>query len=129
MTEWFGVNYPFNGGTQKVLSKQIGTKLIKNDIMQLFYTNPGERVYHPTYGVGITRYLFDLNDGVTLTGLESIIRTQIGLYEERVTIEQLTITQDKDNKMLDIYMVCALVQSPSEIFDMKLNLPILEGNQ
>lgn len=129
MSEWFGTNYPFSGGTQKVLSKQIGVKLIKNDITQLFYTNPGERVYRPNFGIGITTYLFELNDDNTLNDLDSRIKTQIGQYEQRVSLDQLEITQDKDNKMLRLHLVCSLIQSPSETFDMNMNLPILEGNQ
>jgi len=123
--EWYGINYPFKGGAQNVLSKQVGTRIIQNDLLQLIYTNPGERVYRPTYGIGIRTYLFELNDDQTLEVLQTNIRQQISMYETRVDVDNLSVTQDKDNKKLSMRLVCTLIQSPGEKFEINLNLPIL----
>lgn len=127
MSEWYGINFPFSGGVQNVFSRQIGIRLIKNDIQQLIFTNPGERVYRPDYGVGIRTYLYEQLDNDSLIILEGRIRGQIGIYEPRVSIEQLTMNPQHDLNRLNILMVFSLIQSPSEIFEMNLNLPILEG--
>jgi hypothetical protein len=47
---WFGFNPPFIGGQQKVMSRQEDLRLIKNDLLQLLLTVPGERVHRPTFG-------------------------------------------------------------------------------
>jgi len=127
MSDWFGINFPFSGGVQNVFSKQIGVRLIKNDILQLFYTNPEERVYRSDYGIGIRRYLFEQLDDVAADTLEDNIKRQINKYEPRVIIDQLTLTQDRDNSTLNILAVFSLVQSPDEVFEINLNLPIFEG--
>lgn len=126
MAEWYGINYPFKGGVQNFLSKQIGIRIVKNDILQLLYTNPGERVYRPDYGVGIMLYLFDQLDDTSIDDLRSRIMSQIGTHEPRVEIDQLDIVQDNDNNKVNISLVCNLIQGPDEQFEINLNLPILE---
>lgn len=126
MAEWYGINYPFKGGVQNFLSKQVGIRIIKNDILQLLYTNPGERVYRPDYGVGITLYLFDQLDDSSISDLRSRIISQIGTYEPRVEIDRLNVIQDNDNNLVNILLVCNLIQGPDEQFEINLNLPILE---
>jgi len=126
MSEWFGINYPFNGGIQNILSKQIGTRIIKNDLLQLFFTNPGERVYRSDYGVGIRLYLFDQLDDNSAGNIKDRIRSQVERFEPRVSIDQLNVIQNKDNNTLNIHAVFFLSQSPDEIFTIDLNLPILE---
>lgn len=124
MNEWRGINYPFKGGIQNVLSRQIGTKLIRNDVLQLIYTRPGERVYRPDYGIGIDLFLYDQLDDYSINELDTKIRDQMAIYEQRVSIDQLDLTQNKDKNRLDLLMVCSLIQSPDEIFEIRLNLPI-----
>jgi len=126
MTEWFGINYPFSGGIQNVFSKQIGVRLIKNDVLQLIFTNPGERVYRPDYGIGIRTYLFEQLDDASVFELEARIRDQISIHERRISLDQLDIEQDRDESRLRILMVASLIQSPDEIFEINLNLPIFE---
>jgi phage baseplate assembly protein W len=126
MSDWYGINYPFKGGIQNVLSRQIGTRIIKNDLLQLIFTNPGERVYRPDYGIGIRTYLYEQLDNDSLIILETNIREQISIYETRVSLDQLEITPKRDKNKLDILMVFSLIQSPNEIFEINLNLPIFE---
>jgi phage baseplate assembly protein W len=125
MTEWYGINYPFKGGSQNVLTRQIGIRIIKNDILQLIYTNPGERVYRPSYGIGIRRFVFDQLDSQTINSLKENIITQIGLFEKRVSIESLDINEKRDKNTIEILLVCSLIQQPDEIFSIDLSLPIL----
>jgi len=126
MSEWYGINYPFSGGIQNVLSRQIGTRLIKNDLLQLIFTNPGERVYRPNYGIGIRTYLYEQLDNNSLSDLTSTIRNQVKLFEPRVSLDQLELTPKNDENRLDVLMVFSLIQSPNEIFEINLNLPIFE---
>ena len=126
MTEWFGINYPFSGGIQNVFSKQIGVRLIKNDVLQLIFTNPGERVYRPDYGIGIRTYLFEQLDDASVFELEAKIRDQISIHERRINLDQLDVEQDRDKNRLRVLIIASLTQSPDEIFEINLNLPIFE---
>jgi phage baseplate assembly protein W len=126
MAEWFGINYPFRGGVQNVLSRQIGTRIIKNDILQLFYTNPGERVYRPDYGIGIRLYLFDQLDDTSISDLNDRIYDQIAIHEPRVTLDSLQINSNSDTSTLDVRADFSLVQQPDEEFVITLSLPLLE---
>jgi len=127
MSDWYGINYPFSGGIQNVLSRQVGIRIIKNDIIQLFLTNPGERVYRPDYGIGIKTYLYEQLDENSITFLDSRIRDQIDLNESRVSLDQLSLLPDNDNNMLEVFANFSLIQSPDEEFDINLSLPIFGG--
>jgi len=127
MTEWHGINYPFKGGSQNVLTRQIGTRIIKNDILQLIFTNPGERAYRPSYGVGIRKFLFDQLNNETISLLKQTIIDQIGINEQRVEIESLKITEKRDQNRIEILLVCSLIQQPDEIFQINLDLPIFSA--
>ena len=122
--DWYGINYPFTGGIQNVFSRQMGVRLIKNDILQLLYTNPGERIYRPDYGIGIRTYIHEQYDIESINNIRTAITSQITINEPRVTLDQLEITENRDESRLDILMVFSLVQAPDEVFEINLNLPI-----
>mgnify|MGYP006278284073 CR=1 FL=1 len=125
MADWFGINYPFKGGVQNFLSRQVGIRIVKNDILQLLLTNPGERVYRPNFGVGLRLYLFEQEDDTSVSGLRSTIIDQISIYEKRVTLDTLDIKRQSDLNTLKLHMEFTLIQDPDEQFEIDLNLPIV----
>lgn len=123
INDWHGINYPFVGGIQKIFTRQMGTKLVKNDILQLLYTNPGERVYRPNFGVGIARYVFELNDATIINELKRVIYEQMKMHEPRVNVDSIDIKNDKHKYLLNISIKCSLVKSPNESLTVELNIP------
>jgi phage baseplate assembly protein W len=121
--EWYGINYPFRGGIQNVFSRQMGIRLIKNDILQLIYTNPGERVYRPDFGIGIMTFVHEQFDDVTMSDLRTRIQDQILIHETRVTLDLLEFQENRDEHRLEIRMEFSLIQAPDEVFEIKLNIP------
>ena len=94
---WFGFNPPFLGGAQNVLSKQMDERLIKNDIMQLLLTLPGERVHRPDFGTQIRAFPFEqLDDSSQLNTLQRNIERQLGQYEERVRVNRVQVVASDD---------------------------------
>lgn len=90
---YYGYNPPFFGGQQKVLSRQSDEILIKNDVLQILLTAPGERLFRPFFGVGLRNRLFDPSD--SFDNIESDIVNQINRYDGRLdNIEVDIIKQD-----------------------------------
>lgn len=112
MATYFGMNPPFIGGPQNVLSRQEDDQIIKNDLMQLILTVPGERIHRSDFGTPLRSFVFEQN---TLADLE-ILRVQlddaIRVFEPRVNIETLHLAQDVDGHTIKLFLVVTLVKDP-----------------
>jgi phage baseplate assembly protein W len=109
---FYGYNPPFLGGQQNYMSRQEDDRLIKNDILQLLLTIPGERVMRPDYGVNLRNFVFEQLSSNDLTSLEQEITVKINKYEPRVTIQSIALTADNDRNGLQIKIVVYLKKDP-----------------
>jgi len=109
---FYGYNAPFLGGSQNVLSRQEDVQLIKNDILQLLLTIPGERVMRPSFGVNLRNAVFEPNDAATISSLELEIRRAIETYDARVTVDNVQVVADPDNNGMTIQVLTTLIQNP-----------------
>lgn len=112
MADYYGFNPPFIGGPQNVMSRQEDRQLIKNDILQLLLTVPGERVNRPNYGTPLRSFVFENNTVAGIDALRVDIREAILNFEPRVGIERLEITQDADAHTLKLLLIVFLHKDP-----------------
>lgn len=98
---WYGFNAPFIGGPEGVLSRQTDERLIRNDLLQLLLTSPGERIMRPDFGSPIRRYVFENMDRASLNSLKDAINQTILDNEPRVIVSDIILTP-YDNGVLDI---------------------------
>ena len=63
--------------------------MIKQNLMMLILTNPGERVMENEFGVGITQYLFQNFSDNVYAEIDSKIREQVSIYMPMVTINEV----------------------------------------
>jgi hypothetical protein len=99
---WFGFNAPFIGGQEGVLSRQVNEKIIRNDLLQLLLTSPGERVMRPDFGTPIRRFLFQNLVEADLVTLQSEITEKIEEFEKRVRVTKVMLIADTDQNLLTI---------------------------
>ncbi len=102
MATWFGANAPFIGGNQNVLSLQTDEKLVRNDLLQLLLTAPGERIYRPTFGTDIRKFLFEQITDDSIDQLKRNIAAAILKWEPRVTVSSIVVATDPDNNTINI---------------------------
>lgn len=121
--EFYGFNPPFFGGQQKVLSKQSGDRLIKNDILQLLLTSIGERVMRPNYGTILKASLFEPLDDALLNQLTSELQYAIDVGEPRIDAE-VTITSDEDNSSLHVKIIGVRNNNDNSQFLLEIDLPV-----
>jgi phage baseplate assembly protein W len=83
-------------------SKRAGTAMvsdvedIRQSLLVLMGTTPGERVMLPTYGCDLTRYLFrDLTTSL-LSELHDVVSTAIIRWEPRIDLLAVTAAADPD---------------------------------
>jgi hypothetical protein len=113
MTGFFGFNFPFWTPPNGVLSPQSGTRIIKNDILQLLLTSPGERRMRPTFGTKLRKFPFEPSAPEEIDDLVSSIRSAIEQFERRVFVKDIITHTTNDGKTLTISVLCALSNNPN----------------
>ena len=87
-----GVSIPFNGPAV-FNSVYLTNDQVKSNIINFILTNKGERVFQPSYGADLRRFIFE---GITinnLKGLEIKLTNDIQNNFPNVIIKNLTLSQ------------------------------------
>ncbi len=112
---FFGFTPPFIGGPQNILSRQEDDRLIKNDILQLLRTVPGERVMRPLYGAPLRSFVFEQATSADIDVLRSQIADVITETDQRVTVEEVAVERNDDRNGLSIKIVVRLKKDPKKV--------------
>ena len=77
--------------------------LIKQNFKMLLLTNPGERVMHPSFGVGIHTFLFSQMGAPTYADIENKVLDQVQIYMPVISIHKMDFQpDDSDMNKLNI---------------------------
>lgn len=109
---FYGFNPPWIGGLQNIMSRQEDDRLVKNDILQLLNTIPGERVMRPTFGVNLRNFVFEQLVSADLSLLESHIVEQLTVHEPRVDVQNIELIPDPDRNGLQIKIIVTMKKDP-----------------
>lgn len=69
---------------------------IKEAILIILNTSPGERVMRPEFGCGIHNYVFSVINNSNLKLIEEEIEKALILYEPRIVLENIQISVDEN---------------------------------
>lgn len=108
MNQFFGYNAPFIGGNERVLSRQIDERIIKNDLLQLLLTAPGERVMRPDFGTNVRTFIFEQIDNTGLMSLRRSIKEAIAKFDRRVNVSQVNFNVEDNFLVIKILGTFAL---------------------
>jgi phage baseplate assembly protein W len=85
-----GFNLPMNEGG--VFTPNYQTKqAIKNNLINYFLTNPGERPGNPTFGAGLREYIFSQIDSQDLDYIRGDIQQKLIDYFPNVRVNNITV--------------------------------------
>jgi len=85
-----GVNLPFN--SPSVFSSNYQTSdAIKNNLINFFLTNPGERLLNPLFGGGLRAFIFEQISTDNLEFLKEDISEKINFYFPQITVDNLEV--------------------------------------
>jgi phage baseplate assembly protein W len=98
-----GVNIPLNGPAVFISNYQ--TKdAIKNNLINFFLTNPGERILNPLFGGGLRAFIFEQITLDNLTFLREDINYKLQLFFPNIIVNELTVTGDNDSNQLEVIL-------------------------
>jgi len=70
---------------------------IKQNLKMLVLTSPGECIGDPDFGVGIKKYLFEMNDNQVYSMIESAIRKQVKKHLPYIVITRVLFQSFNEN--------------------------------
>ena len=96
-----GIDIPFNA--EGVFRLNYTTKAaIKNNLINYFLTNPGERFLNPTFGGGLRAFIFEQISDNNIEFLEDRISSDLELFFPNIQILNLEILRNNDNNSITI---------------------------
>lgn len=90
-----GVDLPFSAGgvfTPNYLTSQA----VKNNLINYFLTNPGERPGNPEFGGGLRRFIFEQISTGTLEFLKEDIQAKIATQFPNIVLVNLNVLSNPD---------------------------------
>jgi phage baseplate assembly protein W len=106
--QFLGVGWGFPPQFQRQAG-QIGAKMvaeeedIRESLLILLSTRPGERIMQPAYGCGLHAMVFETVNESTVTEIRDLIERAILFYEPRINLEGIEVEmQDVYEGRLDI---------------------------
>ena len=96
-----GIDLPFNGNA--VFKSNYQTKkAIKNNLINYFLTNPGERIGNPTFGAGLRNFLFKQITQNNLDFLEENIQEKLNIHFPKIEVQSIELTSNEDKNEIKI---------------------------
>ena len=96
-----GINFTFSSPGVFNLNYE-NKEAVKNNLINFFLTEPGERLDNPTFGGGLRSYVFENINSNTLEGLEDFINDKISLEFSNIILEELQVLGLEDSNSLKI---------------------------
>jgi phage baseplate assembly protein W len=96
-----GVNLPFNG-TSVFISNYQTKDAIKNNLINYFLTNPGERPANPTFGAGLREYIFTQISNDNLDFIQEDIQQKLGDNFSNIIVDSVEVLGQEDYNIINI---------------------------
>ena len=96
-----GVNIPFNAPAV-FQSNYLTRDAIRNNLINFFSTDPGERVFNPFFGSGLKKYVFENLDSLTNDFINRLVEDETNKYFPFVSIAQITTNINEDTNTIKI---------------------------
>ena len=114
------VDYPITKGNTGFFKQTFDTlSAVRSKIYILLKTDPKERIFNPTFGLGMRKYLFEPITEYTIDDIKQNIQDKIALYIPEVYIVSLDVNADfntlADQNKIEIHLSVALKKDATQI--------------
>ena len=112
-----GLGFPLALGSHHGIDVVGVEQSVQAMIEQMLFTEPGERVNRPTFGVGAPRYVFEPNSPLLAERLRVALEENV--YEDfgtSVNILELTVDQDEEQLLVNVsFEIVGTVNGPQDL--------------
>jgi len=85
------ISNPMKMGTSGFFQKVGYEESIRQNILAVCFTEPGERFMAPEVGVPLRSYQWDTVDKITFSAIRTYILQQLSLYEPRIEVQKVIV--------------------------------------
>jgi phage baseplate assembly protein W len=96
-----GVDLPFNAPAV-FKSNYLTRNAIKNNLINFFSTDQGERVFNPFFGSGLQRVVFENSTNLTESFIQKLIGDELNQYFPFVGVQQISVNINNDENSINI---------------------------
>src|SRR6516165_3443705 len=112
------LKYPYGVGGSGIPITTTADDHLRDLILQVLFTSPGERVNLPDFGVGVQRLVFEPSNETLRSSAQFLISTNLQRWlGDRINVEQVTVASDPGDestvRIEIIYTAIATQQSGS----------------
>jgi phage baseplate assembly protein W len=111
-------------GATGALATVDGDAAVRQALILLLFTTPGERLLRPDYGSHLNRLAFAPNDQTTAGLAIHYVRTALRRWEPRVDLLQLDAYPDPDRPELLVIELRYRVRATLTVDDLALSVPV-----
>jgi phage baseplate assembly protein W len=98
-----GIEIPFSA--KNVFNSNYQTKdAIKNNLINFFLTNRGERYMNPSFGSSLREKLFENVNIDTESEIEALVENALEVYFPRVEKIKMDVVTQADNNLISFYL-------------------------
>lgn len=98
-SKYINIRYPFQNSRNGFFIELNNTDAdaIKSDLLHLILTRKGQRLYKPDFGTDLLRFIFQPEDGLTLSQIKEEIQTVVKKYLPKLQINNIIVEQSTQN--------------------------------
>ena len=110
VSQAIGIDLPLNGPS--VFKSNFQTKdAIKNNLVNFFLTNPGERYLNPDFGGGLRSFIFEQISNNAIQGLNEDITLKLQENFPKVNVDTLDILREDDNNTIIVSLTYSVLNT------------------
>lgn len=114
-----GLRFPFQfqkvqGGSEISVSSSLEHEHIKESILQILQTSPGERLMNPEFGSKLKELVFENNTSVLKTLLRYHIGKALERWEKRIQITSIEFGDGPDENTVYVLISYVVIRSQVE---------------
>src|ERR1700738_5001231 len=94
-----GIGLPLAPDANGRMQAAEGAEKVRQSILMILDTEPGERVMLPDFGCGLRRFLMQPNNGATRSDIERAVSEALRKWEPRITGVEVEATPGDDPAM------------------------------
>jgi len=99
---WSDLDHKFIKDSVGGIKKAVNVEAVYTSIDNILRTHKGERVMLPSFASDIHGLMFEPLTSTTVSFITRILKDTIEAWDDRVTIEEVSISRDPDRNGLDI---------------------------
>jgi phage baseplate assembly protein W len=105
-----GISIPFNAPSV-FFSTYITQDAIRNNLINFFLTNPGDRYLNNNFGANLRRFIFEQITSGNLDFIKQDIQQLINQYFTNIKVEKLDILKSSDTNEITIQLIYSIINT------------------